>query len=147
VKISTRAAAVAAVGILGSSALTACTSSHQATAADSDRASARTSARAAAASPSPSGSGSPSVSASAAAAVITIEDFGYGGAASVPAGAMVTVRNDDAEAHTVTSDAAGAFDVTIGPGKSATFTAPAKAGSFPYHCIYHGNMHGTLKVG
>jgi plastocyanin len=46
----------------------------------------------------------------------------------------------------VTSDAAGAFDVKIDPGQSATFTAPAKAGSFPYHCSYHGNMHGTLTV-
>jgi plastocyanin len=85
--------------------------------------------------------------ASAAAAVITVKDFGYGGADSVPAGATVTVRNDDGGAHTVTSDAAGAFDVTIDPGKSARFTAPTKAGSFPYHCTYHGNMHGTLKVG
>jgi plastocyanin len=46
----------------------------------------------------------------------------------------------------VTSDAAGAFDVKIDPGQSATFTAPAKAGSFPYHCSYHGNMHGVLVV-
>jgi plastocyanin len=78
--------------------------------------------------------------------VITIKDFGYAGPTSVPAGSTVTVRNEDSVAHTLTADSAGGFDVTIAPGKSATFKAPAKTGSYPYHCTYHANMHGTLKV-
>jgi plastocyanin len=54
--------------------------------------------------------------------------------------------NEDSEAHTLTADGAGGFDVKIDPGASATFTAPAKPGSYPYHCTYHSNMHGTLAV-
>ena len=78
-------------------------------------------------------------------ATITIKDFKYSGAISVKAGSTVTVRNDDSVTHTVTADHGGAFDVTIPGGTSKTFMAP-KAGSYPYHCTYHSNMHGTLKV-
>ena len=47
----------------------------------------------------------------------------------------------------VTADGAAEFDVKIDPGRSATFTAPTRPGSHPYHCTFHRNMHGTLKVG
>lgn len=77
---------------------------------------------------------------------ITIKNFGYSGDLTVKPGAKVTVVNEDSVAHTLTADSAGGFDVTIAPGKSATFKAPAKTGSYPYHCTYHANMHGTLKV-
>lgn len=104
-------------------------------------------------SPSPSPSPSPSASAqdsgtasSSSKLVVTIKDFAYSGPSSVPAGSKVTVMNEDSVAHTLTADSTGGFDVTIAPGKSATFTAPAKAGSYAYHCTYHANMHGTLKV-
>jgi plastocyanin len=80
-------------------------------------------------------------------ATVIIEDFAFDGPASVAPGATVTVKNEDAEAHTLTAEGAGGFDVTIDPGASATFTAPTKAGSYPYHCTYHSNMHGTLIVG
>ncbi len=83
----------------------------------------------------------------AAAAVITIKSFAYSGASSVKPGTMVTVKNEDSEAHTVTADAGSAFDVTIDPGASATFTAPTKPGDYAYHCTFHSNMHGTLTVG
>ncbi len=79
-------------------------------------------------------------------AVITIRDFKYQAPSSVPAGAMVTVKNEDSVAHTVTADVGNAFDVAIAPGRTATFKAPGKAGSYPFHCKYHSNMHGTLKV-
>jgi plastocyanin len=78
---------------------------------------------------------------------ITIKDFSYQGPVSVSPGAKVTVKNEDAQAHTVTSDDGKAFDAAVdGGGGAAEFTAPAKPGSYPYHCTYHGNMHGTLVV-
>lgn len=96
----------------------------------------------------PSGGGSASSSAPAESAMITIKDFGYSGSDSVAPGSTVTVQNDDDVAHTVTADdSSGGFDVKIDAGSSATFEAPTKAGSYAYHCTYHSNMHGTLKVG
>jgi plastocyanin len=77
---------------------------------------------------------------------VTIEDFAFHGPSSVAPGAEVTVTNQDAEAHTLTADGSGGFDVKIDPGASATFTAPTKPGSYPFHCTYHGNMQGTLTV-
>jgi len=76
---------------------------------------------------------------------IHIKSFAYTGPDSVPAGGSVTVMNMDNEAHTVTADD-GSFNVVAKPGTSTTFTAPATAGSYPYHCTYHSNMHGTLTV-
>ena len=81
----------------------------------------------------------------AAGATIHIKSFAYTGPDSVPAGASVTVMNMDSEAHTLTADD-GSFDAVIKPGTSTTFTAPAKAGTYTYHCTYHSNMHGTLTV-
>lgn len=80
-------------------------------------------------------------------ATITIKDFGYQGPVSVSPGAKITVKNQDAQAHTVTSDDGKAFDAAAdGGGGTATFTAPTTPGSYPYHCAYHSNMHGTLVV-
>ncbi|MEW1805898.1 cupredoxin domain-containing protein [Pseudarthrobacter sp. NPDC080039] len=76
---------------------------------------------------------------------IHIKSFAYTVPDGVPAGATVTVMNMDNEAHTVTADD-GSFNVVVKPGSSATFRAPAKAGTYPYHCTYHSNMHGTLAV-
>lgn len=97
---------------------------------------------------SASASGSPSDSSSAPSqsVVITIKDFKYSGPSSVPAGTKVTVKNGDGEAHTVTADSGGAFDVKVDGNGTATFTAPSKAGSYAFHCTFHSNMHGTLKI-
>jgi plastocyanin len=84
----------------------------------------------------PAGSGS----------TITIHDFAFEGPASVVAGATVTVVNDDPETHSVTADGDGGFDVTVAPGESRTFVAPSEAGSFAYHCLFHSDMHGSLRV-
>ena len=68
-------------------------------------------------------------------------------AASVPAGATVTVKNDDnSSQHTVTADTGNAFNVTVDPGKTVTFTAPSKPGTYKFHCNIHPFMHGTLTV-
>jgi plastocyanin len=57
----------------------------------------------------------------------------------------VTVTNSDAEAHTVSQDGGG-VNVSILPGKTVTFDAPDKAGAFKFHCNFHGNMKGELKI-
>jgi plastocyanin len=81
-----------------------------------------------------------------AAAMITIKDFAFQGPSSVKPGAQVMVMNSDSETHSVTSDTSGLFDVNVDAGASAKLTAPTKPGSYPYHCKYHSNMHGTLVV-
>jgi len=65
----------------------------------------------------------------------------------VKAGATVTVRNDSTAQHTVSADTtAGGFDVTSDPGKTVTFTAPSKPGSYGFHCNIHTFMKATLTV-
>ena len=100
------------------------------------------------ATPTPTASATPgSSSAPAAAATITIKSYGYTVPATVKAGAMVMIKNEDPVAHTVTADSSGGFDVTVPGNGTAMLTAPSKAGSYKFHCTYHSNMHGTLKVG
>jgi plastocyanin len=38
------------------------------------------------------------------------------------------------------------FDVSVDAGGTAKVTAPTKPGSYPHHCTFHSNMHGTLVV-
>ena len=68
-------------------------------------------------------------------------------ALSVAPGAVITLVDGDAEAHTVTSDVgtfdSGTFDGTA-PG---SLTAPTKPGRYPFHCTVHPSMHGVLVVG
>ncbi|MFI1737771.1 cupredoxin domain-containing protein [Streptomyces sioyaensis] len=87
-------------------------------------------------------------SAAPAAARLTIKDFTFKPAAlSVRPGGTVTVVNEDSTTHTVTANAAKAFDTgSIGPGRTVTFKAPAKAGSYPFRCTIHPYMKGTLTV-
>jgi plastocyanin len=48
--------------------------------------------------------------------------------------------------HTLAADG-GQFDTgNIFEGKSATFLAPTKPGTYKFHCNIHANMHGTLDV-
>lgn len=90
---------------------------------------------------------SPSSHGMAGMVMVTIKNFAYRGAMTIKPGATVMVTNEDSEAHTLTSDQAGMFSVNVGAGGgSATFKAPAKPGSYPYHCDFHSNMHGTLVV-
>ena len=78
--------------------------------------------------------------------VITITNFAYQGPDSVSPGSTVMVKNQDSQAHTVTSDQAGLFDAVVPGGGNVVFTAPTTAGSYAYHCTYHSNMHGTFVV-
>ena len=68
------------------------------------------------------------------------------GGATVKAGATVTVDNKDSITHTVTADN-GEFNTgDISGGKTVTFTAPTKPGTYKFHCNIHAFMHGTLTV-
>ena len=78
---------------------------------------------------------------------ITIKNFAFSPASvTVAPGATVTVTNSDSVAHTVTSKSGGFDTGDIQAGQSKTFTAPNKAGSYPYICTIHQYMTGTLTV-
>lgn len=79
---------------------------------------------------------------------ITIKNFMFAPMTlTASPGAKITVVNQDSAAHTVTATGDKAFDTgDVGPGKTMTFTAPAKAGSYSYICDIHQYMTGTLVV-
>jgi plastocyanin len=65
------------------------------------------------------------------------------GTVTIAAGGSVTFVNDDDRQHTATG---GAFDSGIlDPGASFTQSF-AEAGSFPYVCLIHPDMTGTVEV-
>lgn len=84
------------------------------------------------------------------AATIVIKNFAFHPASlTVSPGVTVTVHNEDPTTHTVTAIAPHdmAFNTgDIGANATATFTAPTRAGSYPYICLIHQFMHGTLVV-
>ena len=65
---------------------------------------------------------------------------------TVAPGAMVTVTNQDAVAHTITATKGGFNTGDISPGQSKTFTAPNTAGTYTYICNIHQYMTGMLTV-
>ncbi|MGH9096052.1 MAG: cupredoxin domain-containing protein [Acidimicrobiales bacterium] len=115
------------VGVVGAAlALTACSSSGSTTSSSTHP-----------------GSGSPGGSGQ----TITIKNFSFSPSdMTVAPGAPVTVTNDDSVAHTLTSKSGGFDTGNIQAGQSKTFTAPNRAGSYPYICTIHQYMTGTLTV-
>jgi plastocyanin len=144
-KTTKRVATLAAVPLLAVLAAAGCGSASHPAAHSAP--SATQPASAAATPPTSSSQPAAGASAPAAAAVITISSFAYSVPAHISPGEKLTVRNRDNVAHTVTADNGSAFAVAVPPSASATFTAPAKAGTYPFHCTYHANMHGKLTVG
>ena len=73
---------------------------------------------------------------------MTIDKFAFAPKdLSVKVGQTVTFANNDAVAHTATSDA---FDSgELAPGASYSFT-PQQPGTYAYHCSIHPFMTGTL---
>lgn len=64
----------------------------------------------------------------------------------VPPHARITVVNQDDVTHTLTADNK-VFDTgDIPGGHTAAFTGPTRPGSYPYVCVVHPFMHGTLVV-
>lgn len=79
---------------------------------------------------------------------VSIKDFTFRPAdLTVAPGTKITVTNNDTTTHTMTATKGKAFDTgDIAAGSSATFTAPSKAGGYPYDCTIHPFMTGTLTV-
>ena len=79
---------------------------------------------------------------------VGIKDFMFQpGDPTVAPGTKITVTNNDSTAHTMTATKGKVFDTgDIAAGASATFTAPSKAGDYPYDCTIHPFMTGTLTV-
>ena len=76
---------------------------------------------------------------------VVMSNMNYG---ALPGGAKVgdTILwvNRDTVPHTVTARD-HSFDLRVAPGQSGKLTLQ-KAGSFPFYCIFHSMMRGTLKV-
>jgi plastocyanin len=65
---------------------------------------------------------------------------------TVATNTTITWTNKDGMAHTVTSNTAGQFDsgtINANGTWSHLFDTP---GTFPYHCIFHAGMTGTVIV-
>jgi plastocyanin len=60
---------------------------------------------------------------------------------TVKAGTTVVWTNKDTMAHTVTADNNSFDSGNLNPGDTFKFTF-TKAGTFPYHCKYHGGPNG-----
>ena len=142
-------AAALLLAAAGCSSATGTSSSAPTTTSSSSAAPTPTTSPASPAAPAPTTASTPPGSASStAAAQIVIDNFAFSPAAlTVHPGQTVTVVNHDSTTHTLTSSG-GKFDTgPLTPGQSATFTAPATAGVYPYVCSIHASMHGTLTVG
>lgn len=83
----------------------------------------------------------------AAAVTVVIKNYGFIPTNfTVPPGATVTVRNDDLAIHTVTADGRAFNTGNVSRGITTTFTAPTQRGTYPFHCLFHEYMTGSLTV-
>ncbi|WP_315913167.1 cupredoxin domain-containing protein [Arthrobacter sp. lap29] len=80
------------------------------------------------------------------ASMIHIEAGAYRDATPVAAGSTVTVMNMDTANYTLTSEDGSSFSVAVAAGAMATFKAPSKPGSYPFHSESNTSMHGVLTV-
>lgn len=65
---------------------------------------------------------------------------------SVKRGGSVTFSNRDPTAHTATADTGSSFDTgTLQQGQSKKVTFET-SGTFPYHCVFHAFMTGSVIV-
>lgn len=77
---------------------------------------------------------------------VDISGISFPTTTTIKVGTTVVWNNNDAMAHTVTSDDGSSFSSgNLASGASYSFQAKT-AGSFPYHCNYHTGMRGTLVV-
>ncbi|WP_082567261.1 cupredoxin domain-containing protein [Janibacter sp. Soil728] len=138
-----------AVALIGAVALLSACGGGDGGESSSTASTASTTSAASPSSQSASSSGGEASSSSAPAAekvVITISDFAFSVPESVPAGAEISVTNNDSIGHTVTADSGDAFDVNVAPGATVTFAAPEKPGTYAFHCKPHPNMTSSLVV-
>lgn len=91
-------------------------------------------------------SATPTAPASAAAHTVAIKALAYTPAIlTVSRGDTVVWKNEDPIPHTVTADKHAFDSGSIAPGHSWRYVA-RRSGTFTYHCTFHPNMHGTLRV-
>lgn len=79
---------------------------------------------------------------------VEIENFKFiPSVITVKPGEIITVLNKDIVNHSLTSNQEGLFDTgLIGKDQPHTFKTPANPGEYPFHCIPHPFMKGTLIV-
>lgn len=77
--------------------------------------------------------------------MIHIQDGKFMDPRPLAAGSTVTVMNMDATAQKVVSDDSTSFNISVPAGGTASFAAPKKPGSYPYHGGV-GDMQGVLTV-
>lgn len=85
--------------------------------------------------------------AQSASVVVTIGSYAFSPATiTIAAGTTVVWSNTDPVDHYPTSDT-GAWDTSdIGSGQTSSGTVFNTAGTYPYHCAIHPDMHGTIIV-
>ena len=77
---------------------------------------------------------------------VIIEGFAFSPSTlTIKVGSKVTWTNNDAAIHTATSNTSAFDSGDITQNKSFTFTFNT-AGTFPYICLYHTHMTGTIIV-
>lgn len=88
-----------------------------------------------------------SSSATATSTRVVIQNFTFHPSTlTVKPGATITVVNKDSTVHTFTARD-GSFNTgDISPGSTATVHAPTKPGTYPFYCLIHQFMTGTLTV-
>jgi plastocyanin len=77
---------------------------------------------------------------------ITISGMSFGDPITVSPGAQIDIVNHDTVEHSVTSQPKGKFNTDVDGGQQKSFTAPTEPGEYPFICVYHSNMKGTLIV-
>jgi plastocyanin len=92
------------------------------------------------------GGGGCTTSSEAGAASVGIENFTFTpGDITAAVGETITWTNADSAAHTATLDDDSCSTDNIAQGASAGLVFDA-AGTYPYHCKIHPNMHGTITI-
>lgn len=77
--------------------------------------------------------------------VVSIDNMRFGRLpAGLKVGDTIVWANRDTVPHTVTARNRS-FDIRLHPGQSTAMRL-TKAGNFPFYCIYHPAMRGTLLV-
>lgn len=88
----------------------------------------------------------PTVSARDDAFVIKLEDFAVTPTwVEASVGDKVVWRNLGGTHHSATADMDGLFHLDIQPGSEAAYTF-TEAGTYGWHCAYHLDMKGTVRV-
>jgi plastocyanin len=80
---------------------------------------------------------------------VTIQNFQFHPADfKIKPGGTIIVTNKDSVAHTFTDQADNSLFNTgdINPNQTKTIKAPTKPGSYPYICLIHQYMMGTVTV-